>query len=216
MKQWGINHYHTFSIQKAAVVERWNGTLRRKLWKEFTARNTMTWLGDAKPRLLDKIVKEYNEKTKHRTIGMTPYEAWLREGEVKKVHSKRWVKTKQTMKNKRQLKRGDYVRVSRSLGLFQKSYTGNWSEELFKIVKVRSSYKPEAYELVDTLGEPVKGTFYRAELQPTKLPIDFARVEKVLERKTDPKTKKTLIKVKWKGYDNRFNSWIEESQSLKL
>ena len=251
VEKYGINHYHTYSQQKAAVVERWNGTLRRALWREFTARNTFNWFSSSSSNssnddnnnanrnspsssLLQEVVDKYNQNMKHRTIGMTPHEAWVRQEEVKRIHEKRWRKkgknnknNKNSTKRKRMvvdkariLKKGDLVRVSRQLNIFEKSYTGNWSEELFKISAVRSSYDPVVYELQDMLGEPVQGTFYRAELQVTKLPADFGRIEKVLERKTVPTSKgsrrKTMLKVRWKGYDSRFDSWINESDSTKL
>ena len=45
-------------------------------------------------------------------------------------------------------------------------------------------------------------TFYQKELQQTHQ-AEF-RVEKVIKRKDDK------LYVKWKGYDNSFNSWIDK------
>ena len=47
-------------------------------------------------------------------------------------------------------------------------------------------------------GEKIIGSFYEKELQKTNQK-EF-RIEKVLQRKGDK------LYVKWKGYDNRFNS----------
>ena len=44
------------------------------------------------------------------------------------------------------------------------------------------------------------GSFYEKELQ--KISQKEFRIEKVLKRKGDK------LYVKWKGYDNPFNSWI--------
>ena len=48
----------------------------------------------------------------------------------------------------------------------------------------------------------ITGTFYEKELQKTNQQ-EF-RIEKVLKRKGDK------LYVKWKGYDNSFNSWIDK------
>ena len=51
-------------------------------------------------------------------------------------------------------------------------------------------------------GEPITGNFYEKELQ--KNSQEECRVEKLLKRKGDK------MYVKWKGYDNSFNSWINK------
>ena len=55
--------------KKAVVIERFHRTLKKTMWKYFTANNTRFYL-DA----LDQMVKNYNEKV-HSTIKMTPKEA---------------------------------------------------------------------------------------------------------------------------------------------
>ena len=66
LKENNINRYSTFGEHKSAVVERFNRTLKEKMWKRFTAENTRNWVD-----MLDRLLSEYN-KTVHRTIGMTP------------------------------------------------------------------------------------------------------------------------------------------------
>ena len=51
-------------------------------------------------------------------------------------------------------------------------------------------------------GEEIKGSFYKKELQKTNQK-EF-RIEKILKSKDDK------LYVKWKGYDNSFNSWIDK------
>ena len=58
------------------------------------------------------------------------------------------------------------------------------------------------YAVNDLIGEPIAGTIYEKELQKTSQ--EKFRIEKVLKRKGDK------ILVKWKGYDNSFNSWINK------
>ena len=54
----------------------------------------------------------------------------------------------------------------------------------------------------DLSGEKIARSFYEKELQ--KANQNEYRVEKVLKRKSDK------FYIKWKGYDNSFNSWIDK------
>ena len=85
--------------------------------------------------------------------------------------------------------------------IFDKGYTPNWTEEAFVVDKVFPT-KPVTYTIIDSMGEEIEGYFYEKELQKAKQ--QTFRIEKVLRR--DNKKKKTL--VKWKGYSDKFNSWI--------
>ena len=51
-------------------------------------------------------------------------------------------------------------------------------------------------------GEEITGSFYEKELQ--KASQEKLRIEKVLKRKGDK------LYIKWKGYHNSFNSWIDK------
>ena len=60
-------HFYTLnSEQKASVVERFNRTLKEKMFKFFTLQNTYTYLN-----VLDDIVKGYNASY-HRSIKTSP------------------------------------------------------------------------------------------------------------------------------------------------
>ena len=56
----------------------------------------------------------------------------------------------------------------------------------------------------DLNGEEIAGTFYENELQKTNQK-EF-RIEKVIKRKGDK------LHIKWKGFDNSFNSWIDKKR----
>ena len=51
-------------------------------------------------------------------------------------------------------------------------------------------------------GEPVTGSCHKKELQKTSQ--EKFRIEKIIIRKG------CKLYVKWKGYDNSFNSWINK------
>ena len=44
LKTQGIKLYHTENEEKSTIVERWNKTIKNKMWKMFTANNnTVYW-----------------------------------------------------------------------------------------------------------------------------------------------------------------------------
>ena len=95
----------------------------------------------------------------------------------------------------------DHVKISKYKNIFAKGYMPNWSEEVFVSKKIKNTV-PWTYVLNDLNGEQIIGTFYEKELQATNQ-REF-RVEEVIKRKGDK------LYVKWKGYDNLFNSWIDK------
>ena len=90
--------------------------------------------------------------------------------------------------------------------VFAKGYVPNWSEEVFVVNKIKNTV-PWTYEINDLNGEKIIGSFYEKELQKTSQ--EEFRIEKVIKRKGDK------IYVKWKGYDNSFNSWIDKKYLIK-
>ena len=80
----------------------------------------------------------------------------------------------------------------------------NWSEVVFVIKKVKNTV-PWTYVINDLNDEEIIGTFYERELQKTnQKEFRKRKIEKVLRKKGDK------LYVKWKSYDNSFNSWIDK------
>ena len=75
----------------------------------------------------------------------------------------------------------------------------NWSEKIFVVSKIKNTVL-QTYVISELNGEKLAGSFYEKELQ--KSSQEKFRIEKVLKRKGDK------LCVKWKRYDNSFNSWI--------
>ena len=69
------------------------------------------------------------------------------------------------------------------------------------IKKVKNAV-PKTYIISDLKGKEVVETFYEKELQKTNQK-EFT-IENVIKRKGD------RLSVKWKSYDNLFNSWIDK------
>ena len=51
--------------------------------------------------------------------------------------------------------------------MFDKGYTPNWTEEVFVVDKILPT-KPVTYEIIDSMGEEIDGSFYEKELQKAK------------------------------------------------
>ena len=83
----------------------------------------------------------------------------------------------------------------------------NWSEEVIVIKKVKNTV-PWTYDVINDLNsEEITGIFYKKELQKTNQ--EAFRIEKVIRRKGDK------LYVKWKGYNNSFNSWIDRANLVQ-
>jgi hypothetical protein len=190
-----VHLYSTENEEKSTVVERWNRTIKRIMWKFFTANNTNKYIN-----VLPSLVEKYNH-TYHRSIKCTPTEASKPENSAS-VFEALYGDTP-LLKKIPKYKVGDEVRIAKKKKTFEKGYTPNWTEEVFTISEVKST-KPPTYKIKDSKGEEIQGTFYEPELQKTTQTI--FRIERVLKRRT--KNGRKEIYVKWKGYNKDFNSWI--------
>lgn len=192
-----INHYSTYSTKKASIVERLIRTLKNKLYKEFSLIGSYQWMNGT----LNKIVNEYNNTT-HRTVGQPP--ASINHNNKTSI-MQRYIKMAKCKKSDkyRKLSVGDFVRISKYKGCFDKGYYPNWSTEIFKIKTIQET-KPVTYLIEDARCRPILGAFYAQELQKTNHP-DLYLVEKVLKRKGNQ------VYVKWLGLPTGENSWIDKT-----
>ena len=178
--------YSIHNEGKQVIVERFIRTLKNKIYKYMTAISKNVYINK-----LDDIVNEYNN-TYHRTIKTKPVD----------VKDNTYIDFEKEVNDKDpKFKVGDHVRISKYTNIFAKRYTPNWSEEVFIIKKVKNTV-PWTYVINDLNGEEIIGTFDEKNLQKNNQK-EF-RIEKVLKKKSDK------LYVKWKGYDNSFNSWIDK------
>ena len=178
--------YSNFNEGKSGVAERFIKTLKNKIYKHMTTVGENVYFND-----LDDIVDKYNNsihssiKMKHKDVTDIKYVEYLEETNNKSPG----------------FKVGDHVRISKYKNIFAKGYTPNWSDEVFVINKVQNKV-PWTYLINDLNGEEIQGSFYEKELQKTNQK-EF-RIEKVIKKEGDE------LYVKWKGYNNSFNSWIDK------
>ena len=203
-KKWvkdnNIEIHSTHNEGKSAVGERFIRTLENKISKHMTAVSKNVYI-DVLDDIVDKynntyIVDKYNN-TYHRTIKMKPID----------VKSDSFAEyNEESIEKDPKFKVGDHVRISKYKNIFAKGYAPNWSEEAFVISKIKNTV-PWTYVISDLNGEEIVGSFYEKELQKTNQK-EF-RIEKLIKRKGNK------LYVKWKGYNNSFNSWIDRKDLIK-
>jgi len=186
---------------KASIVERFNRTIKSKMWRYFTHAHTRQYVD-----VLDDLVYSYNN-TYHRSIGMKPSE--VDSSNEQQVRDRLYPPKPKSYNWKLALQ--DRVRISMQRQPFSKGYVGNWSEEIF-VVTQRHPSEPITYGLQDLAGEDIKGKFYEQELQKVTKTDEVYIVEKIL--KTRKRASKIEYYVKWRSYPDKFNSWVDNVESL--
>ena len=195
-----VKIYHTNSHLKAVVIERFNRSLRELMMKEFTKNNNTIWYD-----ILPKLIKIYNNRY-HSTIKMKPIEVNKSNEKYIKENIYTYNKTSKTPK----FKINDLVRISlKRRDLFDKA-SGNikWSEELFKIHSIKKS-NVITYKIKDLNDKIIGGIFYERELLKSKNTSGVYIIEKIIRKN------KNKYFVKWRGYSDEFNSWIDKDDIIK-
>ena len=186
LKEHDMHFFTTYNEEtKASIVESFNRTLKTKMWKYFTHRETLTYVD-----VLSEMVASYDH-TVHRTIGIPP-------AEVTCVNQA-------TVSKRLYGRKGDRVRLSKAKRTFKKGYLPNWTEELFTVVKCIET-RPQVYLVKDDHGEILEGTFYAEELQKVIKTDDVYKIEPILKKRK--KVRRVQYLVKWLEYQESFNSWI--------
>ncbi|KAL3105717.1 hypothetical protein niasHT_029002 [Heterodera trifolii] len=176
----GIKKYETSSKKKAAVAERAIRTLKTRLYKYFSAKNTSAWV-DVLPK--PNEISDVNAR-----------EVW------KRVYGEGVVPADKRPK----IKAGETVRIPEPKHIFEKGYIPNYSDHVYTVDEARST-NPQHYLLKDYYGTKLKRKFYLPEL--TKVQVDentMYRIEKKYkERMRDGKKE---ILVKFIGFPEKY--WV--------
>ena len=196
-----VGFYYVNSELKASVVERFNRTIKEKIYKYFTLRNTDRYID-----ILDSLVNTYNNSF-HRSIKTTPNS--VNEENEKKIHQ---ILYKKHSENKIfNFDIGETVRITKYKYAFEKGYTPKWTDEIFK-VKYQIPRDPVVYKIEDLNKEEIEGVFYEQELQKVNFDEKKFIIKKILKNKKEKGVKKYF--VSFKGFPDSFNKWISEDEFL--
>ena len=204
LRENNIHFFTTHNETKASIVERFNRTLKTKMWRYFTWKNTLNYLS-----VLPQLLKSYNSSL-HRSIKTKPILV------AKKNEEQIWHTLYDTGPSRRmkfKFNVGDQVRISKMKRIFEKGYLPGWTEEIFTISK-RIPRRPPVYQLKDYNDEELEGTFYESELQEVKKEDGVYKVEKIIKQRK--RHGQTEYYVKWMGYPDTMNSWVAETDLLDL
>ena len=159
LKEYNIKWFASKNFDtKAQIAERFNRTIKEKMWKCFTSLGIKDTKKAKWVDLLPKLIKNYNNSY-HRSIKMTPVEASKQENAID-VYNNLY---KPKLLTRRRFKVGDNVRLTRVKSHFDKGYLPNYTAEIFTISKVLET-NPITYEIKDENNETIEGKFYNEEL----------------------------------------------------
>ena len=198
-----INMYSTFGPHKSAMIERFNRTIKEKMYYYFTESDNNNWVNE-----IANLLKTYNN-TVHSSTNQKPIDRIKNtDKEAIKDNIEDYKEDKSEKVKTAKYKVGDLVRTTYVKKVFDKGYKPKWSQEIYRIVKIAKT-NPVTYIIEDLLKEKIKGKMYEQEIQKTKQEVGgLTLIEKVLE--TKKQGKKTMQLVKWLGYPEKFNSWVEK------
>ena len=196
MKKYGINFFTTTEgVIKCAIAERFNRTLRSRIYRYLYHNNTKRYID-----VLPSIIMSYN-KSFHRSIKMTPDEV-NKDNEATVIKN---LKVKPAGRVKDTLAGEDFVRMSREKKTFEKGTTENFNEEIFKIQQRKKTPHKYVYRLVDLDDEPITSIFYPEELVAVEKPSQYkARVTEHIQ----PNGKKKYH-IHYIGFPEKYDTWID-------
>ncbi|GFT22898.1 putative uncharacterized transposon-derived protein F54H12.3 [Trichonephila clavipes] len=201
LKNLNVNFF-TNNETKASIVERFNRTLKTKMWKYFTEFNTKNYID-----VIDKLIHSYNHSY-HRSIKMEPVS--VSRHNRKQVLKNLYGGLRNEKPKAPRFKIGDVVRINKQKLHFEKGYEQNWRRELFIVFEIVQRI-PIVYRLKDLQGEEIKGTYYEAELQKV-VDSGFYPVENVIKQRKRGGI--TEYFVKFLGYSEKFNEWVTDIQKV--
>jgi len=197
LKKKNIRFFTSQNETKAAIVERFQRTLKGYMWRYFTQKGSNRWID-----ILPDMVHAYNNRV-HRSIKMKPVQ--VTKENVTLVRTNLYPNKYLDIRYKFRV--GDFVRISKNKSAFEKGYKENWTEEIYTVTK-RFARKPPVYNIKDSQENTIVGTFYAEELQKVEKPELFILDEILQER---GRGKKKEVFVSWKGYPKEANQWIPAS-----
>lgn len=209
-----IEHWAAHNDEmKANFAERVIRTLKTSLWGYMRKNKKYRYVD-----VLQDVVHAYNN-TRHRSTKMKPSE--ITRGDVEErlwwhLYKPKtpYIKSRLGKRTPYLFKKGDHVRISHKVHTFERAYDEKWTQEIFVVRQPFTRLGIKKYRLEDLTGEDVSGTFYEGELQKVTYseegPFD---IEKILHTRGQGEEKEHL--VKWKGWPEKFNSWISGKELIE-
>ena len=159
LKKHNVKHFVHHSDTKAALAERVIRTVKERLFRYFTHKNTLRYVN-----VLQQLVHAYNNSV-HSSINERPANVTKQnEMEIWKYQYGDYLRK---TKHKDSFKTGDTVILSKIKKTFAKGYVPKWTKEQFTIVdKINTS--PPVWRIMDKDNNILKGVLYAEEMQKVR------------------------------------------------
>ncbi|KAL3126123.1 hypothetical protein niasHT_002249 [Heterodera trifolii] len=133
----------------AGMAERANRSIKERLYRYFTERNTYTWID-----VVQAIVRAINHSP-NSSIGMRPADVNFKNAEAlrQKLHNA----AENVVRRQPRYRVGDRVRIEKYKHVFQKGYLPRFTNELFTVAEVHTERSPVVYRLRDDHNEIISG-----------------------------------------------------------
>ncbi|KAL3125535.1 hypothetical protein niasHT_004500 [Heterodera trifolii] len=174
----------------AGMAERANRSIKERLYRYFTERNTYTWID-----VVQDFVRAINHSP-NSTIGMCPADVNFKNAEAlrQKLHNS----AENVVRRQPKYSVGDRVRIEKYKHVFQKGYLPRFTNELFTVVEVHTERSPVVYRLRDDHNEIISGWFYANDLCKTleDKQQKMYEIEKILKKKRQNGNKTNSFRVR--------------------
>ena len=211
-----IGHYYSHGTAQCAFIERVWRSLKKRITKFMKETNTKKYIDK-----IDDFVEGYNN-TYHTSIGRRPIEV-NKQNESEVAHYQYLNREKRKSRDynkfvdkKPKFSLNETVRIAKRKDKITNEYTERWSREIYFIDKIISRQGMPIYYIRDDDNERLLGSFYESELQSVDLPSEskLYEIEKIVRKRKVGK--KSQVLVKWKGFDKKFNTWMDEKDVMTL
>lgn len=210
LTKYKVHHFSVYSRMKSSLSERFNRTLKEKIYRYMIANGTRKFI-DVVPSLVSGYNNTIHTATKMRPAEINMFNA---PALARRLFGQSSASSSTNLQKREfKFKVGDFVRLSKAPRPFRKSYKGNYTQEIFIISSRRRTAREglNVYKVRDFNDETIKGSFYEAELQLYHKPAKWT-IEKKLKYKGSKTKGNQEVYVKFQDFPDQFNRWITRKQ----